>query len=396
MKMIDKSIVAVLLLLALFLISLSFDGIRTTEELNSEKVISELPETLQVPYLKEKYGRPIFLLIGFEPHLFIWKDFSTKMVKKNIFDYMVENRQGNSIRTCLYGAWIGGYPHVLHPFKKIGGIYQLPDPEKLELYLSEDERMAEVEKYINLKWKRRILKNTKNAILRGITVILDFNTVWYDWKRFWLNPSKCNRDLWYTVAGQWHYYEYWNMKGGEKIRRTGLIIENFERYMRNELLKMAKLHNRKEFVVFSAGNENHAGYFWHKRKSEIFEAPLYRKMTSIFFHSFYYKAIHYYFMYNVHRIGSLQNYMEMEQEFAENGLGGLSWLPSCDGALPSWPKRYEVRNIVYQSLKDKNLGYELLHAMWEYEGMDLTKWDWDSVWWMTKGFKKWRREQQKE
>jgi len=365
---------------------------QVADELNSEKTIRELPQRLQVPYLKEKYGRPIFLLVGFEPHVFIWKDFTTKMVREQFLDYMVEHRAGNSFRTCIYSAWLGAYPHVVHPFRKIDGIYQLPDPAKLELYLSVDERMAEVEKYINPKWKRRIIKNTENAILRGITVVLDFNVVWYDWKRFWLNPNKCNRDVWYGAAAQWHYYEYWDMPGGEQIRRSGLIIENFEQYVRRELLRMAKPHERQQFIIFSAGNENRAGYFWHKRKSEIFKAPLYRKMTSIFFRSFYFKAIHYYFMYAVHGVGNLEDYIRVKQEFAENGLGGLSLLPSCDGAFSEMQKGQKLKKLVYEVLKDGNLGYELLHAMWEYQGMDLTKWDWESVSWMMKGYNKWRRE----
>jgi len=360
------------------------------------KKIKQLPEKLQVPYLREKYGRNIYLGIGFDPHLFVFKNHKTWMVKEWIFERMVEKRFGNTVRCCLYGNWRDAFAHVHHPFKRDDDkVFLLPDPKKLELDLPEEDRMAEVEKYINRRWLRRIIRNTENAIKRGITVILDFNVQWQDWGKHWLNPKNCNRDVWGTTSGEWHYYEYWDKPGGEKIRRTGLIIENFERFVRNKLQELGKKWKRRQYIVFSAGNEVIAGDFWHQRKSNIFDVGLHRKITSIEgrVRGFYWeKPIHKYFQYAIHGIGNIGAYEEWEEELRDNRLPySVKWLPCCDGAFSEMPKRKAIKKLVYNILKDGNLGYELLHGKWESK--DLKKWDFRSVKWLMKGFRKWRREQ---
>jgi len=360
------------------------------------KKIEQLPEELQVPELRKRYGRNIYLGIGFDPHLFVMKIHKTWMVKEWIFERMVKKGLGNTVRCCLYGNWKDAFPHVYHPFiRKEGLFFQLPDPAKLELNIDEPSRMAEVEKYIDPQWLRRIIRNTENAIKRGITVILDFNVQWQDWGRHWLNPRNCNRDVWHTTSGEWHYNEYWDKPGGEKIRRTGLIIENFERFMRNKLEELGRKWKAREFIVFSAGNEVIAADFWHQRKSGIFEVTKDRKITSIErkYRGFYWeKSIHKYFQYAIHGIGCLEAYREQEEELRDNGLPySVKWEPCCDGHYPDMPKKRAIKKLVYNILKDGNLGYELLHGKWESESLE--KWDFRSVKWMMRGFYRWRREQ---
>lgn len=366
-------------------------------------MMNVLDKNLQVPTLRKRYGRNIYLGVGFDPHLFTFRKHKTWMVKEWIFERMAKEGLGNMVRTCLYGNWRGAFPYIHHPFERDdNGIFQLPDPKKLELNLPEEDRMAEVGKYINSKWYRRIMQNTFNAINRGITVMLDFNVQWQDWDKNWLNPKNCNRDVWPTSSGEWHYYEYWDMEGGERIRRTGLIIENFERYMRNKLEELAgtiifpgrkpgQEYDAKRFLVFSAGNEVCAGAGWHTRKSNIFDNAYVRKLTSIQFGNFVYlkPSIGQMFQHGVHGIGTLESYRKKQKEFLDNGFR-RPWLPCCDGYFPDMPKRRKLKKLVYQSEKDGNLGYGLLHGKWESHSLE--KWDFDSVKWMMKGHKKYARE----
>lgn len=353
-----------------------------------------LDKELQVWYLNEKYGYPIYLCPLLIPSLLFNHQINDADYRE-MLDRIVSERLGNTIRSFLAGMWEPATLKRIHtPFSRKDGIYQLPHPNHLE----------EIENFINPAWKDMVVRRTKWKAERGITSIIDLiddcsthNYKNSHWGLHWMNPKNNNRNTHPKPGSCYHYEEYadFGRKAGEKSKTeteqytvTGRILEAFYRYSIKMILD-ALPKNLHRFIGFGAGNEVRAGYFWHKRMDNKFmeQTPHFLRLTSMINPDFYKKRIHLHFNLCKHAIGTMKGYENARDNICHKTPG---FLPSCDGK--QFPSPDLVKKLTRQSLDDGNYGWELLTGIWDQNPpYDLSKLDMTFAKAMMEAFDNWQK-----
>ena len=335
-----------------------------------------LDKALQVPTLKEKYGRPISISPVLIPTYGIEKNLNEDLF---IEDYLNRgSRDGlfNATRFFSFGVWEAfTAPRVLFPYNQVGG--------KFDCY-SRNEKWIET-------LDRRIGQIVERGGTAQITIVdncslhnrLDSHWGIHPWNGF----NNINGTATWNES-VYHFYED-EHKDKPGMKETAIVIELHVRYLISKLDAKYRPH-----IMWEICNESHAGEGWHRIMRDWLTDEGVKDDWRIFtsmdamkhkdhypFLEFYKKRIYTYMNYAAHGIQTPEQYKWMRDTFMPRDV---KFIASEDGLEPG---NFDYRELVNMILKDDGLGYEGNERPWWHDNIfDPNLWNWTRIEEIAKGW----------
>lgn len=279
--------------------------------------IKKLAKKYRVPEIQSKLMRPIYLETLFIPEI-LWSNRIRESTIIELMDMIAETGIGNTLRGFLFSnCWSEEYcDWNKDPFNKnADGLFELPKPWNADVLMG---------RFINPVWKDMVIWVIKEAVKRKITFHLSLldncglkrRADKGAWESHYLNPKNNNVNV---SPENFDVYNYPNNPIDPKAQNTGKIWEAMAKYMIEKIWN-ALSGEERNYLIFEAINEGHAGITWHMIMSQLIDdavgqpVPMTKKTTSSEKWQYgikYPPAVRDKFIYVIHHVGTPKQYKKL-------------------------------------------------------------------------------------